>query len=319
MADLIFSGYRKDTSELRERDRMDYWRDAICDEFVQLDCEEVTSGDFLGELHGGVGISDLRFSEVIADPHLVVRSKRQIAKSTEADFLISFQIENRGLIRQNGREARLKPGSFAMYDSTKPYSLTFKERFHQFVLQMPKEVLSRHLVNPEQYTAVATSAHAGLGAVLTQFIFSLAKELKLVRAASDELADNLVEMIAMAFSSSMMLEQVGTHSVVRKSLRTRILHYIDTNLCDSQLSNAQIAQAAGISIRYLHKLFEQEVESTHALVLRKRLERARTLLDDPAYAGHSIEQIAYSTGFSSAAHFSRSFKKHFGLSPSDIR
>ena len=319
MADLIFSGYRKDTSDLRQRDRLDYWRDIICDEFVQLDCEEVTPGDFLGELHGGVGISDLRFSEVIADPQFVVRSKRQIAKSAEADFLISFQIESRGLIRQNGREALLTPGSFAMYDSTQPYSLTFEERFHQFVLQMPKEVLSRHLLNPERYTAIATSARAGLGAVLTHFIFSLAKELKHVRAASDELADNLVEMIAMAFSSSMMLEQVGTHSVVRKSLRTRILHYIDTNLCDPRLSNAQIARAAGISIRYLHKLFEQEAETVHALVLRKRLERARDLIDDPAYAGHSIEQIAYSTGFLSAAHFSRSFKKHFGLNPSDRR
>ncbi len=123
----------------------------------------------------------------------------------------------------------------------------------------------------------------------------------------------------MAFSSSMMLEQVGTQSVVRKSLRTRILHYIDTNLCDPLLSNAQIAQAAGISIRYLHKLFQQETESIHALILRKRLERSRDLINDSAYAGHSIEQIAYSTGFSSAAHFSRSFKKHFGLSPSDLR
>ncbi len=55
-----------------------------------------------------------------------MRSKRQIAKSTEADFLISFQIENQGLIRQNGREALLTPSSYAMYDSTQPYSLTIK-------------------------------------------------------------------------------------------------------------------------------------------------------------------------------------------------
>ncbi|MCY4165829.1 MAG: helix-turn-helix domain-containing protein [Gammaproteobacteria bacterium] len=319
MANLILGGYRKSTSGLRQRDRLDYWRDMICDEFVQLDCQKVGSGDFLGELRGGVGLSQLSFSEVISDPQFVVRSPRQIAKSTEADFLISFQVEQRGLIRQNGREAALAPGSFAMYDSTQPYSLAFEAPFHQFVLQMPKEVLSRHLVHPEQYTATAISARAGLGAVLTNFIFSLAKELKHVRTASDELADNLVEIIAMAFSSSMMLEQVGTHSVVRKSIKTRILHYIDTNLCDPQLCNARIAQAAGISIRYLHKLFEREAESIHALVLRKRLEKARGLIGDSAYAGHSIEQIAYATGFSSGAHFSRVFKKRFGLNPSDLR
>ena len=87
MADLILSGYRKKTSELRERDRLDFWRDIICDEFVQLDCQKVTPGDFIGELHGGVGISELRFSEVIADPQFVVRSRRQIAKSTPSDRL----------------------------------------------------------------------------------------------------------------------------------------------------------------------------------------------------------------------------------------
>ncbi len=319
MTNLILSGYRKSTSELRKQDRLDFWRDIICDEFVQLDCEKVTPGDFIGELHGGVSISQLRFSEVIADPQFVVRSRRQIARSTQADFLISFQVEQRGLIRQNGREALLVPGSFAMYDSTQPYSLTFKERFHQFVLQMPKDILARHLVNPEQYTAIPISGQTGLGAVLSNFIFSLAKEQQNVRQASDELADNLVEMIALAFSSSLILDQVGTQSIVRKSLRRRILHFIDTNLCNPLLSNACIAQAVGISVRYLHKLFEDEQETIHALILRRRLERARALLCDPRYAGHSIEQIAYNTGFSGAPHFSRSFKKHFGINPSDAR
>lgn len=319
MANLILSGYRKSTSELRKRDRLDYWRDIICDEFVQLDCEKVTPGNFIGELHGGVGISQLRFSEVIADPQVVVRSPRQIAKATKADFLISFQVEQRGLIRQNGREALLTPGSFAMYDSTQPYSLTFKEPFHQFVLQMPKDVLSRHLINPEQYTAVPISGRSGLGAVLSTFLFSLAKELPNVHQAPDELSDNLVEMIALAFISSLMLEQVGAESVIHKSLRTRILHYIDTNLCNPMLANAHIANAMGISLRYLHKLFEAGDETIHALILRKRLEKAHDLLRDAAYAGHSVEQIAFHTGFSSAAHFSRCFKKHFGVSPSSVR
>ncbi|MCY4514619.1 MAG: helix-turn-helix domain-containing protein [Candidatus Tectomicrobia bacterium] len=319
MAKFISGGYSKGTSDLRQKDRLDFWRDIICDEFVNLDCEEVSAGDFDGELCGGVALSDLSFSEVISDPHFVLRSKRQIAKSTEADFLISFQLKQRGLVRQSGREALLTPGSFALYDSTEPYSLTFKERFHQFVVQMPKEVLSRHLMNPEQYTAIAMSGTSGLGAVLRNFIFSVAKELDGARPVPEELADNLVEMMAMAFSSSVMLKQIGSHSIVRETLRQKIRQYIDCNLCNPKLSNKQIAHAQGISTRYLHKLFQQEEESVHTLILRKRLEKAYRFLTDPAYAGHSVEQIAYSTGFSTAAHFSRCFKKRYGLSPSEIR
>ena len=319
MAFLISDGYQKRTSELDKNDRFDYWRDIICDEFVQLDCEQLQPGDFVSELRGGVGIADVRFAEVISAPQLVMRSKRQIAKANEEDFLISFQLSSRGMVKQGGREAVLMPGSFALYDSTQPYSLTFKEAFHQMVVQMPKEVLSRHLMNPEQYTAIPISGNSGLGAVLTQFIFSLVKELHNVQQAPDELSESLVNMIAMAFSSSVMLEQVGDHSVVRETLKRRIRQYIDNNLCNPELCNTHIAKAQGISIRYLHKLFQHEDKTIHTLIQKKRLEKAHQLLNDPAYVGHSIEKIAYSVGFSSPAHFSRSFKKHYSVSPSDIR
>ncbi|MDE0061641.1 MAG: helix-turn-helix domain-containing protein [Gammaproteobacteria bacterium] len=315
---LLEGCYRKGTSGLDEKDRIDYWRDIICDEFVKLDCGKMAS-NFRGELRGGASVGDLQFAEVVADPQFVERSKRQIAKFAESDFLISFQLEERGLVRQNGREALLTPGSFALYDSTQPYSLTFEQRFHQLVVQMPKEVLSRHLMNPEQYTAVPISGKSGLGAVLTDFIFSLARELHHVHTAPDELSENLVDMIAIAFSSSVMLNQVGNHSIVRESLKRRIRQYIDNNLCNPDLSNLRIAAAQNISVRYLHKLFDDEEETVHAIILNKRLERARGLLNDRAYAGHSIERIAYSTGFVSAAHFSRAFKKRYGVCPSDVR
>ncbi len=315
---LLAGGYRKRTVDMPEKDRIDYWRDLICDEFVKLDCGKMAE-DFRGELRGGEACGAFRFSEVIADPQFVERSKHQIAKFAESEFLISFQLEKRGLIRQNGREALLTPGSFALYDSTQPYSLTFEEQFHQLVVQMPKEVLARHLMNPEQYTAVPISGASGLGAVIADFIFSLARELHRLDTAPDELSENLVSMIAIAFSSSAMLTQVGNHSIIRESLKRRICQYIDNNLCNPELSNHHIAAAQNISIRYLHKLFEDEAETVHALILNKRLERARRLLHDASYAGHSIESIAYSTGFVSAAHFSRAFKKRFGVCPSDIR
>jgi len=318
MAQLLTGGYGKDTSDLQERDRREYWRDVICDEFVRLDCDQL-SNDFQGRLCGGCAIGELRFAEVLADPQHVQRSRRQIAKYSEADFLISFQLERNGLVRQNGREALLTPGTFALYDSTQPYSLTFDQRFHQLVIQMPKNVLLRHLIKPEKYTAIPMSGHSGLGAVLSDFIFSLAREMNQISAMPDELSENLLNMIALAFSSSVMLSQVGDHEIVRESRKRRIRQYIESNLYDPSLSNQQIADALHISIRYLHKLFDDEAETVHAMILNKRLERARELLNDSAFAAQSIGRIAMSTGFTSAAHFSSAFKKRYGICPSDIR
>lgn len=316
---LISDGYKKNTTDLRAWERFDYWREVVCDEFVKLDCENIADGDFIGELRGGIEVGSLQFSEVISTPQLVERSKSQISKSAEAYFLISFQVEKRCLVSQNGRKAVLTPGSFALYDTTEPYTLTFNERFHQLVVQMPKDVLSRHLINPEQYTAIPISGQVGVGAVLRNFIFSLANEACNAQQAPVELSDNLVNMMALAFNSSMKLDQIGYGSIARDSLKRRIMQYIDNNLFSSELSNKKIAEAQNISTRYLHKLFQAETESIHTLILNKRLEKSETLLKDPAYLGHTIEQIAYSVGFSSPAHFSRAFKRRFGYSPSECR
>lgn len=316
---LIDEGYHKKTSDVPDRESFAYWRDLICDEFVQLDCEPVVEGGFKGELRGGGRVSDLRFSEVVTDPQRVIRSRRKIAQSTEEEFLISFQVAQQGIVRQNNREAILQPGSFALYDSTEPYTLSFDQPFHQLIVQIPKDVMSRHLINPEQYTAIPISAENGLGAVLKNLVFSLATELSSLEDASDELSENLLQMIAMAFSSSVMLEQIHDSSVGRESLKRRILQYIDHNLCDPELNNGHIAQAQGISKRYLNKLFQNDSETIHTLILGKRLQKARTLLADPRYHGHSIERIAFSVGFSNAGHFSRSFKKAYGINPSELR
>lgn len=317
-SNILTGGYSKGTHDLEERDRQEFWRDVICEEFVRLDCDRL-SGDFQGQLCGGTGVGELQFSEVVADPHYVERSKRQIAKYSEADFLISFQLEKRGVVRQNGREALLTPGTFALYDSTQPYTLTFGERFHQLVIQMPKDVLSRHLMDPEEYTAIPISGHSGLGAVLSDFVFSLAREMNAADTVPDELSENLVNMMAIAFSSSVMLSHVSDHTIVRETRKRRIRQYIENNLCNPNLTNHQIADAHHISVRYLHKLFDDEVETVHAMILNKRLERARKLLNDPAHAEQSIVRIAMSAGFQNAAHFSSAFKKRYGMSPSDVR
>lgn len=319
MAFILNDGYQRSAGEGSAQARLTQWRDVISDEYVELDWSTDSVEDFQGQIRGGVGIGDLNFSEVISQPQQVRRSKHQISTSTADDFLISFQLSSQGSVRQAGREAILSPGSFAMYDSTRPYTLSFNQPFHQLVLQMPKPVLSQHLLNPEDYTAVPINAQSGVGAVLSNFIFSLAQEANSVEQVPDELGENLLNMIAMAFSSSLKLKQLTDNRCVQDSIKQRVLKFIDNNLSNPELNNTLLAKSHGVSLRYLNKLFQHDEMSLHQLILNKRLNQAEILLADERYKHHSIERIAYSLGYVSPAHFSRSFKSHFGISPSKIR
>ncbi len=54
-------------------------------------------------------------------------------------------------------------------------------------------------------------------------------------------------------------------------------------------------------------------------LVRRRVEECAHRMRDPAWSGETLMKIALSCGFNSAAHFTRSFRNHFGVSPREYR
>src|SRR5581483_2092631 len=88
---------------------------------------------------------------------------------------------------------------------------------------------------------------------------------------------------------------------------------------DPGLTPAQIAAATGISVRHLHRLFGDRGCTVAEWIWQQRLDRCRTDLYHSQASGRSITEIAFSWGFSDSAHFSRCFRKTFGLSPREFK
>ena len=95
------------------------------------------------------------------------------------------------------------------------------------------------------------------------------------------------------------------------------MNFIQDHL-DEPLALEAIAEAAFLSKFYFHRIFHAMVgETVSAFTRRLRLEKSAGLLrycpDKP------ITAIAYEQGFSSTQNFSKMFRKHFGVSPSQYR
>lgn len=102
-------------------------------------------------------------------------------------------------------------------------------------------------------------------------------------------------------------------------MRMRIGEFIRRRLGDPGLSPATIAAAHQISLRTLHRLFQQQGTTVAARIRRERLERCRADLSDPLMRSRSIHAIAADWGFTRPADFTRSFRAAYGLTPSDFR
>jgi AraC-like DNA-binding protein len=305
------------THDVCEQEGFNYWRDLICDVFVQLEANPVGTRPF----HGAIDNNRLAFmqvSDVISCGQRVVRSRRQIAKSTEDYFLVNFQLYGESKIEQDGRTAYLQPGDWALYDSTRPYELAFVDEFSQLVLQMPRQNLRARLAIPEAVTAIAISGRSGLGRVTYDFARSMRREIdNIAPRQSNDLANTMADLLGACLGELRFNRPGKPYNHTVKVLE--IKSFIRERLADPHLSIEMIARVFNLSPRYLHLLFQQEETTLTQFIRHLRLEKCKQDLLDPLQQHRTIIDIAFSWGFNDAAHFSHVFKKQFGISARAFR
>jgi len=84
-----------------------------------------------------------------------------------------------------------------------------------------------------------------------------------------------------------------------------------------KVSIASWAAACGLNADYFSRLFKANTGTTpKAWLIEARLQRAARLL---AYPDTTVEEVAERCGFNCPFHFSRSFKRRFGIPPASYR
>ena len=93
----------------------------------------------------------------------------------------------------------------------------------------------------------------------------------------------------------------------------RIINYLNENF-EEKISLDQIAHNMYLSPVYISKIFKEETgDSPINYLIKIRLEKARDIL--MSGDGGSIKNIANSVGYDDVYHFSKLFKKYYGISP----
>lgn len=85
------------TRSVRQDDRFAFWREAICDSYVLLDCDSELPKEFNGEILLN-RLPNLAASFVSGSQQVVKRRKRDIGRSDDESFLLSMQLEQGGMI-----------------------------------------------------------------------------------------------------------------------------------------------------------------------------------------------------------------------------
>ncbi|MDB5580106.1 MAG: transcriptional regulator, arac family [Bradyrhizobium sp.] len=301
------------------KDKKRDWQRLVSEVFVPVD---ISIGR--GEGHDFVGqfcrttVANLDIVEMVTDPESATRTRQHVARDANPCFMFVLSGSGDLDISQYDRECRLRAESFTLIDSSAPYDFRHGARLHTLNVKIPKRLLGMRLVGADRFCAVARPVEPGLGKIATGLLRALLSEGPYLDAtAAAAIENNVLDLLATLFVSHHSAS--AADGSVRWAIHGRCQAYIKAHLPDPGLAPETLAQAMGISVRYLHKVFEQSGQTFGEYLLGARLDRALSALSRPDAARLSIKQIAFGHGFRNPSHFSTCFRRRFGFSPLEAR
>lgn len=256
----------------------------------------------------------LHFAQLLFSPHTTTS-----AGGKRADrLLLSLQKEGEVEVTQGGRRSHIRPGEFFVLSPARRFQITTGTMCAHSIY-IPMDRIRTLMPNVENVTALAVDGATGVGAVFRAAldeIFHLAPRLQ--ENEADQFADALPHLLTAALSSLGRDQEVAP-ARLKQLHRERIRRFVLDNLSDSDLSAARVADAVGVSERYVYKLFADDDVALMKWIWLERLDRCRQELGETGRQDIRIGEIAYGWGFNDLAHFSRSFRERFGCSPREFR
>lgn len=102
----------------------------------------------------------------------------------------------------------------------------------------------------------------------------------------------------------------------RSDIILKFRKYVEENYMED-ISIEKMGEVFGITPTYLSRIFREKTGEKYIDYLTKvRMEKARNLLESKQY---SVKQVSDMVGYASEKHFSKLFKKYYGISPSNYQ
>ncbi|MGW2277188.1 helix-turn-helix domain-containing protein [Streptomyces sp. NPDC001770] len=220
-------------------------------------------------------------------------------------------------VPHNGTEVPLEPGDIVFCG---PGTRAFPhpgDAYRMTVFHVPRHLLA--ITEPDLRRILGTPLRCteGVGALVSHLLSALVEEGVAHRSPrGDLLVANAVEFLA-ALVAERAAKEHPAPSDPGTRLAARIQDHIELHLAEPDLSPGSIARAHHISVRYLHKLFQEEGTTVSRLIRRRRLEACRRELGRSPHRRLTVAAVAQRWGFVSPSHFSRAFRDAYGMSPSE--
>lgn len=198
--------------------------------------------------------------------------------------------------------------------------LTLPRSFSMLYVRLPRLALHFRLLAPTPLRVGVLDPTPGIRRVLAGFLRSLGQSLE---AMNDRQLRAIELSLSELLIGCVLSDPAYGGGAPPTSRRIAAMHslcqLIESELTDPDLTMTAIARKHGISPRGLQKLFAATGQNFSQYLRQRRLARCHDDLASPLSAHLSISEICFRWGFNDAAHFSRSFRQAYDMTPREWR
>ncbi|GAB2855012.1 helix-turn-helix domain-containing protein [Actinocorallia aurea] len=308
-----------DTDAVSPRDRAEAIREVIWDAVVRVEIEHQPDPARIMATGRISDVAGINICTVRSNATTIRRTRALVNDDLEPSVFVSLQRSGTSGVVQDGREASLRPGDFAVYNTERPYVLANDHGIDLHYFRVTQRDLG---LTPDALAAV-TAIRLGSGDPVAELASGHLRRLgeaqeRFTARQAQLLAPPTLDLLRAALTSRLRDDRASAEAL-DSALESRILEFVRARLTDHGLTPARIAHAHGISLRRLYTVMSGAGVSLAPWIRDQRLAHARRLLVSAGAERLTVEAVAHRSGFVSAAHFSRVFKEAYGLSPRDWR
>jgi AraC-like DNA-binding protein len=247
------------------------------------------------------------------DPYRFERTRRATHVADTDCYRAFFQLAGRSAVTQNEHAVQLAVGDVGLLDGAWPATRISENGAQWLSIYVPRQSIISHL-GFEPQGCLRGSGETLAARVLWQLVLEGIEGGETQAARSGpHLRLALYDLVCALFAPS----EPSLGSRHSDKLFKCIRGIIKDGFADPDFGPHEVAAEAGISLRYLQKLFTERGSTCSEFIYSLRLDHAARLANRRASLGTNqpLSEIAYACGFRDYTHFARKFRHRFGHTP----
>jgi AraC-like DNA-binding protein len=305
------------TASMPAADQFEAWHESISVIFQTSPLPDKRPNAGFNATLTGYHLGNLLVSQVDFDGQRFQRDRRKLTLDGMDHYLVQLYATGGLLGVADERERTLLGGDVQILDLARTND-TIARASTTIGVVVPRETLREAMQGVEDLHGLVLRSGSGTGGLLGDYMRALvARAGDLTHADASSIAQATTDMIAACFRTT--AETVArARPALETTLLERIRAHIEAMLGSPDLGPDSLCVAFRLSRTQLYRLFES-LGGVAAYIQTRRLARAYADLADSGKAPRKIYDIAYRWGFVNEAHFSRAFRRAFGMTPGDAR